>query len=235
MSRMAALALAALAFPAAAHAQALSCTVPDSLPRPRAEGPTASEPRRLLPIGGYTLALSWNPQTCAGVEGRDGNSLQCGRGAIGRFGFVLHGLWPDGKGPQWPQYCRAAALLKSEEIRPALCATPSVQLLQHEWAKHGTCMSRRPADYFTRSNALFRGIRYPDMRALADRRDLTTGTFARAFASANRRLRPEMVKVQTNRQGWLTEVWLCLDTRFAPTACVATQQRISAPLRIALR
>lgn len=236
MSRAAALLLTAAAMlPTVVHAQALSCAIPDRLPRPHAEGPTPSEPRRVLPIGGYTLALSWTPQICAGDEGRDRDGLQCGRGAMARFGFVLHGLWPDGKGRDWPQYCRPAAILSPQVIRGALCATPSVQLVQHEWAKHGTCTGQRPAAYFARGKALFQAVRYPDMRALAARRDLTVSAFARVFAAADRRLRPDMIKVQTTRQGWLSEVWLCLDTRFAPMRCAGSQQRASAPLRIAMR
>ncbi len=224
-------ALLAAGLPAAAHAQAPSCVIPKDLPRPRLEGATQSEPRRNLPIGSYTLALSWSPQHCAGGE----RSLQCGPSAMGRFGFVLHGLWPDGEGKVWPQYCRPASLVPQPILRGALCATPSVQLVQHEWAKHGTCMSRRPEDYFAKSGALYRTIRYPDMASLAQRKGLTVGAFARSFAAANRGMRADMLRVQTSRNGMLSEVWVCLDTRFALSRCPGGQRpdRLTAPVRIA--
>ena len=70
-------------------------------------------------------------------------------------------------------------------IRGAVCATPSEQLLQHEWAKHGTCMGTNPAAYFGRSTALYQGLRSPDMDALS-RAGPTVGAFKRQFAALNR-------------------------------------------------
>lgn len=208
---------AALATPAAANAQALQCSVPGQLPRPTTEGPTSGEPRRILPIGGYTLAVSWAPEACRGHAG----DFQCGGG--NRFGFTLHGLWPDGEGAAWPQYCASAALLPESAIRPNLCATPSVQLLQHEYAKHGTCMGLSPADYFRRSTGLYARLHFPDMAVLAARPDLTAGVFAAAFARANPGMSADMMRLNLNRRGWLEEVWLCLDIRFRWRRCPATQ------------
>lgn len=53
-------ALVAIA-PAAAHAQAYQCRAPQgaSVPRISPDGP-----RRVLPVTGYTLALSWSPEFC---------------------------------------------------------------------------------------------------------------------------------------------------------------------------
>ncbi|MHA6722706.1 ribonuclease T2 family protein [Sphingomonas sp. RS2018] len=203
--------------PAAASAQALQCAVPDQIETPRADGPSVREPKRDIPIGSYTLAITWAPQYCHENGTRDSARFQCGSG--NRFGFTLHGLWPDGQGKTWPQYCRPAAILPADLIRRNLCATPSVQLLQHEYAKHGTCMGIPPATYFARSTALYRDLRYPDMDALSRRRSLTAGQFATAFARVNRGLTARMMRVTANRQGWLDEVWLCLDTRFAYVTC----------------
>ncbi len=222
-----------LAFaPAAASAQAYRCAIPQSLPVPRVEGPTARESRRILPIGSYTLAISWSPQFCKTAGDRPNSQLQCGGG--NGFGFTLHGLWPDGRGKAWPQYCRTAPALPREVIRANLCATPSVQLLQHEYAKHGTCMGVPPTAYFERSTRLYGRLRYPDMDALSRRRGLTVGQFAQAFARANPGMTPAMLRVTADRQGWLDEVWLCLDTRFGYTRCPAHQggRRTSERLRI---
>ncbi|WP_414899623.1 ribonuclease T2 family protein [Sphingomonas flavalba] len=228
----AALAGAVLAMPAALPAQALRCEIPPRLSRPHHDGPTGNQQRRVVAIGGYTLAMSWAPQDCA-VNGRGADRrLQCG--GDNRFGFTLHGLWPDGSGAQWPQYCRPAALLPPAVIRRNLCATPSVQLLQHEWAKHGTCMVREPDAYFARATALYQRVRYPDMRALAAR-PLTVGRFAAAFAAANPGMGAAMLRVTTDRRGWLEEVWLCLDRQFRFTRCPAHQRGAPPATRLRIR
>ncbi|WP_245843756.1 ribonuclease T2 [Sphingomonas spermidinifaciens] len=225
-------AAALVALPGAASAQAYRCAIPQRLPDPRVEGPTQREPRRVLPIGSYTLAISWSPQFCRTSGNRPSSRVQCGGG--NDFGFTLHGLWPDGRGKAWPQYCRAAPALPAAVIRRNLCATPSVQLLQHEYAKHGTCMGVSPAAYFEQSTRLYGRLRYPDMDALSRRRGLTTGQFAQAFARANPGLTPAMLRVTADRQGWLDEVWICLDTRLGYTRCPARQRGRPAgqPLRI---
>lgn len=198
------------------HAQSYQCSVPRTLPRPHPDLPSASQPQRVLPIGGYTLALTWAPQYCHD-KARDASArFQCASG--NRFGFTLHGLWPDGVGRDWPQYCTAAALLPQPLIRQHVCATPSPQLMQHEWAKHGTCMGTTPAAYFARSTGLYARLRYPDMDALS-RAPLTAGKFAAAMAAANPGLPANAIRVTANRRGWLDELWLCLDRHLAYARC----------------
>ena len=220
------LALLLMVAPSAALAQSAQCRMPATLPRPKAEGPTAKEPKRVLPIGSYTLAISWTPQYCS--TARDRGSLQCG-GRNGKFGFTLHGLWPDGVGKEWPQYCRPTDLVPRDVVRDNLCATPSVQLIQHEWAKHGTCMTTKPELYFNLSRAFYQSLRYPDMAALAQRKTLTVAQFAAAFAAANKRLEPEMLRVTTVRGNWLSEVWICMDRAMEYTRCPAHQGGAPGP------
>ncbi|MES2336559.1 MAG: ribonuclease T [Pseudomonadota bacterium] len=216
MIRIALIAAATLA-PVAAQAQAYKCAVPDRIDAPRPDGPSVREPKRVLPIGSYTLALTWAPQYCHDNAREASARFQCGSG--NRFGFTLHGLWPDGRGKAWPQYCAPAAILDTPTIRRNLCATPSAQLLQHEYAKHGTCMGVPPGRYFDRATSLYARVRYPDMEALSRRRGLTAGQLAAAIARANRGMTPAMMRITTNRRGWLDELWLCLDTRFAFMPC----------------
>ena len=229
--RRAMLFAAALGVPAAGHAQATSCSLPTALPRPALDGPSAGEPKRVMPIGGYTLALAWSPEYCRTRLASARDRIQCGGG--NRFGFTLHGLWPDGTGKSGPQYCKPAALLDETVIRRSLCATPSAQLLQHEWAKHGTCMTAEPARYFATSTRLYRGIAYPDMAALS-RRLQTTASVTRAFARANPALRADMIRLNVNGKGWLEEVWLCLGTDLGPRRCPNTGEgmRADAPVKI---
>jgi ribonuclease T2 len=223
------LAVAAALLPVAAHAQALRCAVPGALPAPRPDLPSADQPQRRLPIGGYTLAITWGPQFCR-TDGRQPSArYQCASG--NRFGFTLHGLWPDGVGKDWPQYCGETGLLDRRTLAANFCATPSVQLLQHEWAKHGTCMSATPADYFAKSRRLYDALRYPDMIALSYR-PLIVGQLAAAIAAANPGLRANMMRITVKKGGWLDEVWLCLDKALRYRACPAHQGGLPPTARL---
>lgn len=221
-----AVAAALMLAPGVALAQVEQCAPPRNIPRPRPDLPSASQPKRVLPIGGYTLAISWTPQYCAGKSGvRD--AFQCDNKSA-KFGFTLHGLWPDGEGKDWPQYCRATSVLSRATIARNLCVTPSAQLIQHEWAKHGTCMRAngqpiRPNQFFDRSRAMYQKLRFPDMAALAAQGSISGGALARAFADANRGIRPETMRVTATRDGWLDEIWFCLDKSFRNARCPAHQ------------
>lgn len=199
----------------AALAQALQCRVPEALPI--APPPQPGE-RRVVPVGGYTLSLSWSPEYCRTRGRSPADRFQC-EGAGGRFGFILHGLWPEGKGAAWPQYCRPVAPVPEPVVRRHLCATPSVRLLQHEYAKHGSCMPLSAERYFAIAGMIHGALRYPDMDALSREQGLTAARFARAFAAANPGVDAKMLAVHTNRRGWLEDVRLCLDTRLKPRRC----------------
>lgn len=215
--------LAASSTHQAASAQAWQCKAPAKLSRPTIEIPQPGEIRR-TPIAGYTLALSWSREFCRGREKDPAMDYQCS-GKIGDFGFVLHGLWPEAAGPDYPQYCRKAAQLSRKVVAENICMTPSVQLLQHEWAKHGTCMTRKPETYFGAAKLLFNAIEFPDMDRLSRQGSkegeatLNAAGLADAFASINEGLPANAVKVKTNRKGWLEEVRLCLDKNFKPQSC----------------
>lgn len=216
------LAILVLLLPTPAIAQADQCRIPDRIAAPRLLTPPPGE-RRMTPIDGHTLALSWSPQFCRTRARDPRHRLQCGgadNGGVGRFGFILHGLWPEGRGPDWPQWCRAAPSLPRALVRRHLCTTPSVDLIHREWAKHGSCMTRDPARYLSAGTRLFEAMRYPDMAALSRRR-VTVRQFANAFAARNRGLSPDMLRVQTDRRGWLTEVRICLARDARPRRCPA--------------
>lgn len=221
--------------PTVAHAQALACDIPDRIPVPRIEQPKRSEPVRKPRITGYLLSMSWSPQHCADVrnpkDARD--RFQCS-GENGRFGWVLHGLWPETDTPGYPQWCRPAKIVPQPVLKRHMCMTPSVQLLQHEWAKHGTCMSPNPDAYFRSADILFRAVRFPDMKGLAAKPQ-TAGSIRRAFSAANPGVTAPMIAVSVDRQGWLDEVRLCLGPRMKPARCKPFQTGVKDGRQIRVR
>jgi len=202
----------ALILPAPAFAQAYQCSLPQRIEPLRPAKPDG--PTRHAAIGGFTLAASWSPEFCR----NDRTSMQCS-GAHGRFGFVLHGLWPEAaKGPP-PQWCSLHPRPLPELIRRNLCITPAPWLLEHEWAKHGSCMAKKPETYYRVSAILWRSLNWPDADRLSRREVLTLGDLRRAFVLANPDWKPQMVGVELSRNGWLREIRLCYSRRFRPQTC----------------
>ena len=205
------------------------CRVPGDVRVETAVRPIDEMPRD-TPIAGYTLALSWSPGYCK-THRQDG---QCDA-SIGRFGFILHGLWPESGGRDYPQWCAASpAPLTPATVRDQFCTTPSSRLIAHEWAKHGTCMTRDPAAYFTTARRLFAQVRYPDMNALSRRR-IDVGAFKRLMSAANPRIMPSAITVSTDRDGgWLREIHVCLNRAMVAAPCPRGSGGApdGAPLRI---
>lgn len=206
----------ALLVPTAAQAQAYQCAAPArfSMPAaPRQDGPT-----RRIPIARYVLAASWSPEHCK-ARGRDpANSLQCS-GRNGRFGFILHGLWPEAARGPWPQWCALTPRPSPQTLRTNLCMSPSPRLLEHAWAKHGSCMAQRPEGYFKVAAVLWNALRWPDLDRLSRQPGLTAGDLRREFVRANPDWPRSAVGVDTNRAGWLRELRLCYDRKFMPEPC----------------
>lgn len=200
---------------ASAQAQALQCRVPSAVEAPALPAPDG--PRRVLPIAGYTLALSWSPEFCRTRRDRPANAMQCS-GRMGRFGFVLHGLWPESTPGTWPQWC-ANTPVPVQAVRSALCLTPSAELIAHEWAKHGSCMARSPGGYFRAGGALVQSLRYPDMMRLSRQQGLTAGDLRTALMRGTPSLRPAMIRIKANPRGWLEEMHICYGRDFMPAPC----------------
>ena len=210
------LAITLLLWPAISFAQALSCQAQGPIALPVADREALTAPHPTVPITGYTLALTWAPEYCRTRTTSARDAFECG--GNNRFGFVLHGLWPDGRGDQWPQYCRPVALLPATLIRKNICALPSAQLQQHEWAMHGSCTGSDPARYFEDATRLWGAMRFPDMNS-ASRQGATQGSLAHAIAAVNPGIPAEAVRVVANKRGWLGEIRICLDKAQHPLAC----------------
>jgi len=202
--------------PVAAQAQAYQCRIPQgrvSLPPVTRDGPV-----RDTAITGYTLALSWNPEFCRGREDDPRHARQCS-GSGGRFGFVVHGLWAEGRGGNWPQWCENPRLPSAGAVRETLCTMPSERLIANEWAKHGTCVARSGDGYLRAARALYNSLRFPDYDRLSRQAGLTAGDIRRALADANPHWEARHIGLVVNQRGWLTEMRLCYGRDFMPVAC----------------
>ncbi|WP_420605886.1 ribonuclease T2 family protein [Novosphingopyxis sp.] len=225
-------AAAALLTAAPAFAQGWQCRPPVTLPRSEAAPRASNEPVRRVALGGYTLALIWSPEYCRLRQSSARDALQCSAARIGDFGFTLHGLWPEGRGQAlWPQYCRSVDAVPPKTLRANICRTPSVSLMNHEWARHGSCMTRTPGAYFRASRVLFDALIFPDMDRLS-RSEPTAAAVRGAIADANPGLAADAVRLQLNERGWLTEVRLCLGLKFRAAACPTRSLKDETPVKI---
>ena len=113
----------------------------------------------------YLMNLSWAPEFCHNVEvlpmnertanKRADSADECGTPR----GFVLHGLWPQNFNGTWPATCSTRP--GPETYAPYLGDTPSLTLLQHEWAKHGTCTTLDPDAFFATADDRFHDLKIP--------------------------------------------------------------------------
>ena len=147
----------ALLTPMSANAQAYQCRAPNISSVPQ----IAPDSRpRLVPTTGYTLALSWSPAFCRTRQDSRAHRTQCS-GNSGRFGLIVHGLWPQGS-RTWPQWCPTQERVTPRIARDNICMMPSERLIARQWAKHGSCMTRRPETYFRVTQILWNSLRIPD-------------------------------------------------------------------------
>ncbi|GJH42146.1 ribonuclease T2 family protein [Pasteurella canis] len=123
------------------------------------------------PTDYYTFVLSWSPAFCDKQRQRYGenlpNSLQYQCGLTQQFGWVIHGLWPQNERARrvsdQPRFCQGdLPIVPQEIIEQYLPESPSANLLQGEWEKHGACAFTHAKDYFEKQRELYRTLKLPN-------------------------------------------------------------------------
>ena len=171
----------------------------------------------------YSLVLSWSPTHCASTEGRrTGFDPQCDARSSRRFGFVVHGLWPQyDRG--LPQDCpvRGGSFVPQATIDRMLDIMPSKRLIIHEYRKHGTCSGLDPDSYFDVTRRLFEQIKIPPRYANMNAGlTVSPGEVARDFLSVNPQLKPDMLAISCGGPGnRLREIRVCFSKGGEPKAC----------------
>jgi ribonuclease T2 len=194
---------------------------PPSVPATTVPTPGPAAPSATAGFDFYVLALSWSPTHCASDagQGRD-DDLQCRSGRP--YGFVLHGLWPQNE-RGWPAFCASDApvRVKPAVMQAALELSPSEKLVQHEWAKHGTCSGLSQEDYFAAAARAVGQVQIPPALKSPERPLTTTPDEVRAaFLAANPELSRSDLAV-TCRRNLVGEVRVCLDRDLRPRRCSA--------------
>lgn len=161
----------------------------------------------------YLLTLSWSPQFCTTKP----SDPQCS--GEHRFGFVVHGMWPQYSNGSWPQFCSTAKGLSDPSSM--LDIMPSTSLIGHEWQKHGTCSGLDAKGYFGLTRAAYQSIKIPDrFKNPKDYISTTVIELKKAFKSANPKLSDDAFGVScSGRQ--LSEIRICLDKSLNPRSCGA--------------
>ncbi len=186
---------------------ALACAV--SYARHHHAKPATGEPGQ---FDYYLLTLSWSPTYCL-THPQDSN--QCsGKG----YGFVLHGLWPQFDGGNWPEFCSSERLSPAAE-QLGMRLFPSPRLMEHEWQRHGTCSGLDAVSYFKTADRALAAVRVPaDFEAPARSLTVTGEQIAAAFRKANPAIAADGLTVACSR-GELSEVHVCLTRELAPRSC----------------
>jgi ribonuclease T2 len=210
---------------ASASVPAPSVSAPDAPSLSPAKPAPVAVPEAQGDFDYYLLVLSWSPTHCSSDAGRGrDDDLQCRSGRP--YGFVLHGLWPQYE-RGWPEQCSTdePRTVSDSNMAAALKLSPSRQLVQHEWEKHGTCAGLSQDDYFAAAALAVESVNVPKAyRSPAQPLVVTPNAVKRAFLDANRGVPDDGLSATCSRNQ-LAEVWVCLDKNLNPRSCSAEVRR----------
>lgn len=163
----------------------------------------------------YVLSLSWSPTHCAKNQG-DSDPDQCG--VERKFGFIVHGLWPQYSNGGYPATCTRDRTVPRAVVDATMPVMPSVGLIVHQWTKHGTCSGLPVTDYFAQVRKAFTKVKIPEaLQAPKPDLSIPATQVERLFVQANPGLEPESVALICSKRD-VAEVRLCLnkDLSFMP-------------------
>jgi ribonuclease T2 len=171
----------------------------------------------------YVLALSWAPNYCASHPSDHSSECQVG----GHKAFVLHGLWPQANNAAPPMSCAPASPVAHSIVDHMLQLMPTRALIEHEWAKHGTCSGLSAQDYFGKVEQAFRKVQVPsELQSLNSPKDFGTKNLEQNFASTNHA--PEQAFRVSCHSGDLVSVEVCLDKNLDYQSCTGSVHECTA-------
>jgi len=166
----------------------------------------------------YLLTLSWAPEFCA-TNPSGKSSAECAPNK--HMGLVVHGLWPQYNNGKWPQGCSTSPPVSSATVNHMMPIMPGSSLIQHEWAKHGTCSGLSTQDYFAAIEKLYTGLQVPgDFKKPTNKAETSPSDVEGEFASANGA--PKEAFRISCPQNEFSAVEICLTRDMQYQACPST-------------
>lgn len=181
----------------------------------------------------YAMVYTWSDNYCRNprkVNNKDKQAgqvdyLQCGSDT--KFGYVLHGLWPQGakqkkRGEKYPRACEGdQPKIPRNILNQYLCMTPSVWLLQHEYEYHGTCMHdeslETPKAYFDTALKLHNTLNLPIKQLPHNQKSIQW------WLDNNPQLTQSAIQYRSRSKEWL----FCYDNDFQVMDCPNSSKRIN--------
>jgi ribonuclease T2 len=110
----------------------------------------------------YLLNLSWSPEFCDTLKTLTPaeQSARTGTTCNAPHAFVLHGLWPQNFDGTYTASCSQRPGPRTWDRY--LDMTPDLDLLKHEWFKHGTCTTLSPDAFFSTARQAYTSVVIPD-------------------------------------------------------------------------
>jgi ribonuclease T2 len=172
----------------------------------------------------YLLTLSWAPEFCASnPSGRTSDECNPNK----HMGLVVHGLWPQYDNGKWPQDCASTPPVSSATVNRMMPIMPGSSLIQHEWAKHGTCSGLAVDQYFAAIEKLYNKLNVPDdFKKPSGSSTTNPSDIEQKFATANQA--PAGAFRVSCPQNEFSAVEICLTKDFQYQACPSTAKECHA-------
>jgi len=168
----------------------------------------------------YVLSLSWAPEFCEqpGVAASHPHECAAGR----HIGFVVHGLWPRLNGGTLganPESCGPAKSVSKGIVNSLTGAMPDSELVQRDWALHGSCTGLAMNEYFTTLLLARAAVQIPvQISSITEGIQETPSQVEGQFAEANPSF-PKGAFRAVCEGGALTEVRACFDKDLKARVC----------------
>jgi ribonuclease T2 len=170
----------------------------------------------------YLLDVAYGPDFC--------NVPGIGQPCKQPSGFVLHGLWPQNNDGTYPVFCAEKPGLMNYES--ALKYTPNLELVKHEWDKHGSCTGLSASQYFISAHMAYHSFQIPaELTHVTEAVDTTADHILDLFRAANPSYPANSLVVGCSK-GVFTSVAACLGKDLNPIACQKVALCRSATLKI---
>ncbi|HEX4154333.1 MAG TPA: ribonuclease T [Acidobacteriaceae bacterium] len=171
----------------------------------------------------YLLNMPWGPVFCSSISDV---SPQCRP----QHSFVVHGLWAQNNDGSYPVSCSSHPGPAHPELN--LDITPDLQLLRHEWAKHGTCSNVGPDRFFRMEHEAFASIKIPAaFHHVDDELSMSPAQILGLFYRANPQL-PRGSLVVSCKRNEFTAVEGCFTKGLSTMRCLGLHSCAQQTLKI---